>query len=72
MANRADADERRDDRRRLAKYRRIRAYTILALGVFMVIWSFVPPIHPAVLTLGGALIGFDPMLRSAAGIADGP
>jgi hypothetical protein len=43
----------------------VRGVVILVIGVGILIYALVPPIQPVLLTSGGALIGMDPMLRSA-------
>jgi len=50
---------------RLTTYELVRGYVILGMGVFLIIYSLVAPIKPAILTLGGSLIGTDPLLRAA-------
>ena len=48
----------------------IRSYVLIGVGVLLVVYSLIPPIHPAALTLGGGMIGFSPVVQSAAGGAD--
>jgi hypothetical protein len=43
----------------------VRGYVLLFVGVGLIIWSFVGgPVKPGALTLGGALIGFNPLFRA--------
>jgi hypothetical protein len=48
------------------RFHLVRAYVLLVVGVGLVTYSLVGMIEPAVLTLGGALLGADPLIRSAA------
>jgi hypothetical protein len=45
----------------------VRSYVLLFTGVGLVIYSLIGGIKPASLTLGGALIGLNPLLKVAAG-----
>ena len=62
------AEEAREDRRRYERSRQrfqlVRAYVLMGIGICLVIYSFIPPIHPAALTLGGAVIGFNPLMQA--------
>ena len=42
----------------------VRGYVLLIVGVGLIIFAFIPPVKPASMTLGGAMIGFNPILRS--------
>jgi hypothetical protein len=66
--------EAQDDKARYRHHqqtlRLVRAYVLIAVGVGLVVYSLFPPIHPAALTLGGAMVGFNPMLHAAADPVD--
>lgn len=42
----------------------VRGYVLIVIGVGLIIWSFIPPVKPATLTLGGAILGFNPIIRA--------
>jgi hypothetical protein len=42
----------------------IRGYVLLVLGVGLIIFSVIGPIHPGAMTLGGALVGFNPLFKA--------
>jgi hypothetical protein len=44
----------------------VRGYVLLFAGVGLVVYSLVGTVKPAPLTLGGALIGLNPLLKVAA------
>ena len=51
--------------RRENLFKLIRAYTILGAGIFLVLYAFLSgPVKPGALTLGGALIGFNPLFQA--------
>lgn len=47
-------------------FRAVRRWVLLVLGVGLVIYALIPPTNAGVLTCGGALLGLDPLFRSAA------
>lgn len=63
--NLADVANEKDSR--LKTFIIVRGYVLLAVGVFLIVISFQKPYKPATLTLGGAMIGFNPILRSVQG-----
>lgn len=56
-----DDSHYRENRRRQEL---IRGYVLIVVGVGLIVFSCIPPVRPALLTLGGAMIGFNPILRS--------
>ena len=49
---------------RLATLGIIRGYVLLVLGVGLIIFGLIGPVHPGALTLGGALVGFNPLFKA--------
>jgi hypothetical protein len=49
----------------------VRGYVMVLVGVGLIVFAFVPPIKPASMTLGGAMIGFNPILQSIGGRSAG-
>lgn len=47
----------------------VRGYVLIGVGVLMIIYAFVPPQHPAVLTLGIGVLGLNPLMRAGASLA---
>jgi hypothetical protein len=56
-----------DGNGQLRRYRLIRGYVVLGVGVGLIVIGATNGINPAILTLGGTVIGFDPMVRAASG-----
>jgi hypothetical protein len=46
------------------KYYLVRGYTLLFLGVGLIVWGIWPPIDPAIFTFGGSLVGLNPVLKA--------
>ena len=42
----------------------VRGYVLLFFGVGLIIFGVTGPIHPGAMTLGGALVGFNPLFRA--------
>jgi hypothetical protein len=44
----------------------VRGYVLLVVGVGLIVWSFLGsgPVKAGALTMGGALIGFNPLFRA--------
>jgi hypothetical protein len=59
-------DETKDKDADDERYRLIRNYTLLAVGVGLVVYGIVPPIDPAIFTFGGAMLGVTPVARATA------
>jgi hypothetical protein len=58
------ADEEQNGAKR--KFELVRGYVLLGVGVLLVLYSlFGSMIEPAILTLGGAILGVDPVARAA-------
>ena len=45
----------------------VRGYVLLILGVGLIIFGVAGPIHPGAMTLGGALVGFNPLFKATMG-----
>jgi hypothetical protein len=48
----------------LKRFRMVRGYSILVLGIVLVIYGVAPPVDPAIFGFGGTLLGFNPMLKA--------
>jgi len=65
-----DAPENADDSGKanggVRRLNLVRGYVLLIVGVGLIIYSFVAgaSVHAGALTLGGALIGFNPLFRA--------
>jgi hypothetical protein len=46
------------------RYYLVRGYTLLFLGVGLIVWGIWPPIDPAIFTFGGTLVGLNPVLKA--------
>jgi hypothetical protein len=42
----------------------VRGYVLLFFGIGLIIFGVTGPIHPGAMTLGGALVGFNPLFRA--------
>lgn len=58
-------DQAKDPREASEKHpsliNRTRPWVLLGLGIVLVVYSLIPPVHPAALTLGASMIGFNPV-----------
>ena len=45
----------------------VRGYVLLVVGIGLIIYSFVGKTKPGALTLGGALVGFNPLFQATVG-----
>lgn len=49
----------------------VRGYALLVIGLGLIVWSFIGETKPGALTLGGALVGFNPLFRATIGNGHG-
>jgi hypothetical protein len=49
----------------------IRGYVLLLVGCGLVVWGVIPPAKAGALTMGGALVGFNPLFRATIGSGSG-
>jgi hypothetical protein len=42
-----------------------RRYLLLVIGALVFVYALYPPIKPPYLTIGGSLLGLDPMIKAA-------
>jgi hypothetical protein len=54
-----------DWRRKRHHYELVRNYTLLFVGVGLVVYGVAPPTDPAVFTFGGTMLGANPMVKAA-------
>jgi hypothetical protein len=47
------------------KFDLVRGYVLLGIGALLVVYSLVGTVDPAILTLGGAILGVNPVAVSA-------
>jgi len=57
--------EQDNDNGRWKRLRLIQGYVLIVLGAGLIIYSVIPPVHAAALTIGGAMVSFNPMIKAA-------